>query len=98
MSSFTSEQRAAAQERLGKHLTSCPVCSHTKFILHGELVFLPQVRGTKIDISTGQPCLSASCANCGHVMLFNILHLGLGPVFGLKAAKEEEKEQEKANG
>ena len=85
---MTSEQRRAARTAIGRHLKTCPSCRASQFVLNEDVTFLVQIEGGNIvNLETGQPCVSAACGNCGHVMLFNVFHAGLGDVFGMKPSK-----------
>ena len=90
---MTEEQNRAAKAAVDKHLTSCSVCHETAFFLNPDVAFVPTLNGMKVNLLNGQPLISVSCITCGHVILFNILRLGLGELFGVKAAEPRVVEQ-----
>ncbi len=58
----------------------CPICSSTKFKFMNGYIMMPlQTSPEKLSHSTssGLPCISVVCEQCGHVSFFNAINLGL---------------------
>jgi hypothetical protein len=78
-------QQELIKAALSPHLKGCPICHTTQWELAQDLVFLPSLTvDGSINMSSGQPCISAICRTCGSVQLFNVFRLGIAEKIGIK--------------
>jgi hypothetical protein len=93
---FTAEQEKAVKDALDAKLKrpACPMCAARKWIFAGEIYHLPIRTSAKVNLGSGQPCVSIVCGNCGHVEMFTVYVLGLGEVLGISETEEQKKRRE----
>lgn len=81
---LTADQQAAIKAALQEHLNGCPICHTNRWQLQADIVFLPIIEGTGVNLGKGQPCAAAICGTCSSVQLFNVFFLGIADKLGFK--------------
>jgi hypothetical protein len=56
----------------------CPLCGTEGFII-GELLASPVMLNNVINVAQAVPLVPVVCRNCGHVLLFSAVLMGLAP-------------------
>ena len=89
---FTERQQAKVMEAIREklpHFGACNACHKGGWTLMDGFVHL-QLSDDVLQVpqpgASALPCVALLCNNCGNTMLFNIIMLGIGDVFGVAEA------------
>lgn len=80
---LTKDQHKQIRNKIDKFLSKCPVCNNDRFIYSDGISLINLQSSLKGMVLGGPriPAIIVICNNCGHIMHFSLIKLGLEDIY-----------------